>query len=246
MNKLIKLVLSFLSILTLALAIALISAQGITTVSLADFEANPTSTIKAPLMIYNVTDVVGGEFNTSFDPSVVHVTDISEGDIGTTTSNINNEAGWAYMNVFGVEGKSGGLVFAYLTLKAVGSEGEKSSLNISVISLFNTSYEDITFITDNGTFVVKTAPTTPTPTPCFIATAAYGTPCTAELQILREFRNEHLLKNTFGRLFVNVYYQVSPAIASLIEKHEIAKLLTRTVLIEPVLWIIKNFGGFRR
>ena len=81
---------------------------------------------------------------------------------------------------------------------------------------------------------------------CFIATAAYGTPCTAELQILRVFRNEHLLKNTFGRLFVNVYYQVSPAIASLIEKHEIAKLLTRTVLIEPVLWIIKNFGVFRR
>ena len=81
---------------------------------------------------------------------------------------------------------------------------------------------------------------------CFIATAAYGTPCTAELQILREFRNEHLLKNTFGRLFVNVYYQVSPAIASLIEKHEIAKLLTRTVLIEPVLWIIKNFGVYRR
>ena len=80
---------------------------------------------------------------------------------------------------------------------------------------------------------------------CFIATAVYGTPCTAELQILRKFRNEHLLKNTFGRLFVNVYYQVSPAIASLIEKHEIAKLLTRTVLIEPVLWIIKNFGVYR-
>ena len=81
---------------------------------------------------------------------------------------------------------------------------------------------------------------------CFIATAAYGTPCTAELQILREFRNEHLLKNAFGRLFVNAYYQVSPSIASHIEKHGIAKLLTRTILIEPMLWIIKNFGVFRR
>ena len=39
-----------------------------------------------------------------------------------------------------------------------------SYLNIYVISLFNTSYEDISFITDNGTFVVKTAPT---PMPIF-------------------------------------------------------------------------------
>ena len=80
---------------------------------------------------------------------------------------------------------------------------------------------------------------------CFIATAAYGTHCAAELQILRKFRNEHLLKNTFGRLFVNAYYQVSPAIASLIEKHEMAKSITRTILIKPILLIIKNLGIYR-
>jgi len=81
---------------------------------------------------------------------------------------------------------------------------------------------------------------------CFIATAAYGSHCATELQILRGFRNEYLLKNTFSRLFVNAYYQVSPAIASLIEKHEIAKSLTRLILIEPILWLIKNLGVYRR
>ena len=80
---------------------------------------------------------------------------------------------------------------------------------------------------------------------CFIATAAYGSHCATELQILRGFRNEYLLKHTFSRLFVNAYYQVSPAIASLIEKHEIAKSLTRTILIKPVLLIIKNLVVFQ-
>ena len=142
-------------ILTASISALTVSAGETPTVSLADFEANPASTIKAPLMMYNVTDVAGGEFNTSFDPSVVYVTDISEGDIGTTTSNINNEAGWAYMNVFGSEGKSGDVVFAYLNLTAVGSESESSSLNLSVISLFNTNYMDISYKTDNGTFTIR-------------------------------------------------------------------------------------------
>ena len=81
---------------------------------------------------------------------------------------------------------------------------------------------------------------------CFIATAAYGTPYAVELQILRVFRDDHLLKNSFGRLFVNVYYQVSPAVASFIEKHEIAKSLTKAILIKPILLIIKNLGVYRR
>ncbi len=77
---------------------------------------------------------------------------------------------------------------------------------------------------------------------CFIATAAYGTPCVLELQILRQFRNEHLMKNAFGRLFVNAYYQVSPTIASFIGRYEITKSFTRAILIKPIVVIIKNLG----
>ena len=151
---------TFLIVAVLILAAAPIPALtvfagGTATVSLADFDTKPVSTIKVPLMIYNVTAVAGGELNISFDPSVVHLTDISDGDIGTTTANINNDAGWAYMNVFGTEGKSGDVVFANLNLTAVGSEGDKSPLNISVISLFDTTYMDIPYNTDNGTFAIR-------------------------------------------------------------------------------------------
>ncbi len=151
---------TFLIVAVLILAAAPIPALTVfagetATVSLADLDAKPVSTIKVPLMIYNVTAVVGGELNISFDPSVVHLTDISDGDIGTTTPNINNDAGWAYMTVFGTEGKSGDVVFANLNLTAVGSEGDKSPLNISVISLFDTNYRDSPYNTGNGTFAIR-------------------------------------------------------------------------------------------
>jgi hypothetical protein len=34
---------------------------------------------------------------------------------------------------------------------------------------------------------------------CFIATSAYGTPMAEEIQILREFRDEYLLTNRWGK-----------------------------------------------
>ncbi|MEH8245755.1 cold shock domain-containing protein [Aeromonas veronii] len=48
---------------------------------------------------------------------------------------------------------------------------------------------------------------------CFIATAVYGDPSCYQVRELRKYRDNSLLKNVAGRIFVNVYYKVSPAIA---------------------------------
>ena len=48
---------------------------------------------------------------------------------------------------------------------------------------------------------------------CFIATAVYGDPCCTEVRTLRKFRDEKLLTNFFGSIFVKVYYKLSPPIA---------------------------------
>jgi len=59
---------------------------------------------------------------------------------------------------------------------------------------------------------------------CFIATAVYGDPCCVEVRALRAFRDEQLLKNYFGSIFVKIYYKLSPPIADwLIGKERISK-----------------------
>lgn len=69
---------------------------------------------------------------------------------------------------------------------------------------------------------------------CFIATAAYGTPIAAEIQSLREFRDEYLLTNPVGKAFVDFYYRISPPIAEFITEHPSLKPVVRAGLVPAV------------
>jgi len=65
---------------------------------------------------------------------------------------------------------------------------------------------------------------------CFIATAAYGDIDAPEVEQLREFRDNSLMTNSFGRSFVRAYYTVSPPIARLIARKPTLRLVARKVL----------------
>jgi hypothetical protein len=73
---------------------------------------------------------------------------------------------------------------------------------------------------------------------CFIATAAYGSYLAPEVVVLRNFRDEYLLTNQFGKQFVRFYYDASPGIANYIRQHEFLRSITRW-LLTPVIYIIK-------
>ena len=72
------------------------------------------------------------------------------------------------------------------------------------------------------------------PIPCFIATAAYGTPMAEDIQILREFRDEYLLTNPLGQALVGLYYRVSPPMAEFITEHPSLKPVVRAGLVPAV------------
>jgi hypothetical protein len=74
--------------------------------------------------------------------------------------------------------------------------------------------------------------------PCFIATAAYGTPMAAELDTLRAVRDTYLLNNAAGSAFVDTYYQVSPVIANVVAQSPVLATAVRLALI-PVLFASK-------
>lgn len=66
---------------------------------------------------------------------------------------------------------------------------------------------------------------------CFIATAAFGSPIDPYVNVLKKFRDTHLLTNAGGRAFVSAYYRMSPAIARQVEANTWLKYLVRITLL---------------
>ena len=74
---------------------------------------------------------------------------------------------------------------------------------------------------------------------CFIATAAYGSYLHPKVALLRAFRDDYLLTNAPGRLFVALYYRLSPPIADLIARHSLLRGATR-LLLAPLILAVEH------
>jgi len=79
---------------------------------------------------------------------------------------------------------------------------------------------------------------------CFIATAVFDSPFTSEVEILREFRDKILNKFVLGRLFVFVYYWLSPSTAKLLKDNEAFKNITRK-LLTPLVQLAKYLNKIK-
>ena len=79
---------------------------------------------------------------------------------------------------------------------------------------------------------------------CFIATATYGSPLAPEVMVFRHFRDDILLTSKAGTAFVEFYYLVSPPLARLISNGRFLKVVTRYLLLEPVLRLLKAIGRY--
>jgi hypothetical protein len=81
---------------------------------------------------------------------------------------------------------------------------------------------------------------------CFIATAAYGTETASQLKILRDFRDQVLLKNALGSRFVEAYYKLSPPVAAFIAKSDFLRAVVRETLIDPMVNLLQWSQGLWR
>jgi len=75
---------------------------------------------------------------------------------------------------------------------------------------------------------------------CFIASAVYGSPISKEVNMLRCFRDEILLKSFLGRFFVSTYYLLSPPIAKIVASSDFLRSIVRSILINPLLKLAKR------
>ena len=65
---------------------------------------------------------------------------------------------------------------------------------------------------------------------CFVATAAFGVDWSAEVQVLRDFRDRFLVTNEPGRAFVRWYYRNGPSAAALIAEYDAVRPVVRALL----------------
>jgi len=78
--------------------------------------------------------------------------------------------------------------------------------------------------------ITTTERTFATVSPCFIATAAYGTPMAREIRALRRARDRHLLTDPLGRALVRVYYAYGERLAALLRASPTLRALARDAL----------------
>jgi hypothetical protein len=78
-----------------------------------------------------------------------------------------------------------------------------------------------------------------TVSPCFVATAAYGSPMAKDVSVLRRLRDRYLLTNDLGRALVSAYYAVGPALADVIRGRETLRAAAR-VALAPIVELARR------
>ena len=134
-----------------------------TTVSIADTNVEPGGVITLPIMICNITDYGAGTINLEYDPSVVHITDVTDGpNSQIATHNVNNTIGLAWISASNSYGVSGDIIFANVKFKAVGVGSTPVKLDVELLG--NISYNEIPATVSNGVFTTSGGATTLSPT----------------------------------------------------------------------------------
>ena len=73
---------------------------------------------------------------------------------------------------------------------------------------------------------------------CFIATAAYGTKDAVEIDVLRHFRDEVLMRSVAGRGLVECYYACSPPVADCIARDGALRVVVREGFVDPIVHLV--------
>ena len=69
-----------------------------------------------------------------------------------------------------------------------------------------------------------------TVSPCFVATATYGSPLAREIGVLRELRDRYLATHAPGRALIGLYYRVGPLLAHEVTQHPWLRTVSRAIL----------------
>lgn len=152
-----------------------------TTVSIADITADPGDVVTVSIMIDGIEDYGTATINLEYDSAVVFVEDVTGSSDSTITAEkiynpdpgqaeTEGTEGYARISAWNIDGVSGNIVFANVTIKAVGNSGGSTTLTLTVDTLQDIISE-IPVDISSGSFTITgqapadSAPTQFPPTP---------------------------------------------------------------------------------
>ncbi len=140
-------------------------------------------------------------------------------NVGIDNADLEAQDGWKSKDKQISDIKQGGIIFATTDSAQDGY----------------TKYEVAVLMDHMSIFAAAPAPAAPKKddrsSDCFIATAAFGSFLNPHVVVLREFRDQYLLTNSGGTMFVEAYYQTSPPFAAFIAEHASLRMITQVALI---------------
>ncbi len=136
---------------------------------------------------------------------------------------------------------------AYTSESGMVSNDDTVTVKVKSSALTHTKTEAtlvIGTITDTFSVTTQYIPDVGDSDPCFIATAAFGSPLARQVEILRKLRDEYLLTNDFGRTFVAWYYRHGPVAAKFIKDKPVAKAAVRAALYPLIVFSFLMISGY--
>ncbi|MEA1992038.1 MAG: CARDB domain-containing protein, partial [Thermodesulfobacteriota bacterium] len=132
-------------------------------VTIADATVNLSDTVTLPIMLGGIANYGTGTIKLTYNPSVVHVTDVTDGsDSEILAHAVNNTVGFANISAMNTDGVSGDVIFANVVFDATGVGS--TQLAITVDKLEDITYNSLPVTISNGTISV----TDPSPPPLLI------------------------------------------------------------------------------
>ena len=215
------------SILSALILLGTLTAYGASvTVSVKSMQAMSGEEVAIPIMIKDAEGIGAMQLVLTYDESILEARSVEKDELLEANvlmeSNIDKPGriAVALTTLDGIEG-DGTLLTANFVVR--GQEGQRSALNLESVEAWEVdTLVDILISTESGEFTVQSPPAPQQaqpqqPSGCLIATAAFGSELTPQVQFLRQFRDQKILNTLAGSSFMNVfnawYYSFSPYVA---------------------------------
>ena len=219
---------------TPSIALSPTSAQAGATVQVSGsgfYTTDTSCTISGSVVNTQTCSISGGTLTGSFV--------VNTASVGSYTLTATGNQGDSAVTTFAVNAASTQTTTSSTTVTYSTSSSTSTMTSVTTVSSIGTT----TSTSVATTTITPSSSTTQPPIPqCLIATASYGSELAPEVQILRNFRDNSLMKTVAGSSFMIVfnawYYSFSPAVASQISTSPAEMMVMRGVLY-PLIGILK-------